>query len=774
MSELPSGMVTFLFTDLEGSTRMWEEHPDAMRDALARHDAILRKAIDARDGVIVKSTGDGVYAVFTEAIDAVAAAADAVRAFSSEAWGETGPLRARIGIHTGSAEQRDGDYFGPALNRASRLMTAAHGGQVVLSHVSAQLVREVLPEGLALLDLGEHRLRGLMSLERVHELAIAGVPSEFPPLQSLDAFPGDLVLPGPSFALDDEQLAGRAIELERLERAWGHAATGVRQIALVGGEPGIGKTRLANELSRRVYAQRGAVLYGRCDEEAIVPYQPFVEALRPCINAYAPSVLRERLHGLESDLARVFPELLGRVLEPSLLISGDAEAERYRFFEAITTLVTGITATQPMLLVLDDLHWADKPTLLLLRHLIRYAPRASLMILACYRNIDLEGGDPFSDLLADLRREPDVARVTLAGLSAEESGDFLMDRAGHEVGRALVTALHRETDGNPFFLEELLRHLMETDGLSRIETPGAQQVDLGELDLPASVREVVERRLRRLPTSVNDVLAFAAVIGREFDVALLARAAEQPTAYVLEALDEATDAGIVRHDPVRMGRYTFSHALIRQTLNAARGRARRARLHARAGTAMEESGDAPYSAAQLALHFTHAVPLVGASKAIEYTTQAGHDALADLAFEDAVAHFERALELVEQYAPTDTGRAWSCSRNSRARSCMSMNCQAWRRRCAPSTPPGPTVHLRSSGARSPCSSSPSTALLHSPRRSRDCSTTRGWCSATAIGRCELGCWRSKRSSTQPTNSMGETPEHSPNKRSRSHAKAPIR
>jgi class 3 adenylate cyclase len=654
MSGLPSGMVTFLFTDLEGSTRLWEEHPDAMRDALARHDAILRKSIETHDGYVVKSTGDGVYAVFTEAIAAVVAATDAVRAFLSEVWGSTGPLRARIGIHTGTAEERDGDYFGPALNRASRLMGAAHGGQVVLSHVSAGLVRDALPDGLTLLDLGEHRLRGITRPERVYELAITGVPSEFPPLQSLDAFPGDLVLPGPSYGRGDELLAGRETELDRLASAWDQARSGVRQIVLMGGEPGVGKTRLSNELSRRVYAQRGAVLYGRCDEEAIVPYQPFVEALRPCINAYAPSALRERLHGLEPDLARVFPELLARLPEPTLVRSGDAEAERYRFFEAITTLLTGVTASQPTLLVLDDLHWADKPTLLLLRHLIRYAPRAPLFILACYRNIDLEPDDAFSDLLADLRRVPDVARLTLAGLSEEESGELLRGLAGREVARPLVMALHRETDGNPFFLEELLQHLMETDGLSRIESGGARPIDFGELDLPDGVREVVARRLRRLPDTVNDVLALAAVIGRDFDVGLLARAAEQPIALVLEALDQATDAGIVQQDVVRMNRYTFSHALIRQTLNVVRGTARRAQLHARTGAAMEESKGSPYAAAELALHFTHAAPLVGARKAIEHTTQAGRDALADLAFEDAAAHFERALHLADQYEPDDT------------------------------------------------------------------------------------------------------------------------
>lgn len=646
---LPSGAVTFLFTDLEASTRLWDEHPDAMREALARHDAILRRCIEGNRGSVVKSTGDGAYAVFEAAPDAVVAATDVIRSLHAESWGATGPLRARVGLHSGSAEERDGDYFGPVLNRASRLMNAAHGGQVVLSQVSAALVRDALPEGFQLLDLGEHRLRGLERPERVYELVIPGVPSTFPPLQSLDALPGALALPGPSFARVDEGLAGRAVELDRLVDAWSQATDGVRQIALVAGEPGIGKTRLAVELARRVHAHGGVVLYGRCDEEMIVPYQPFVDALRPCVAAYSPSALHQRLHGLEQDLARVFPKLSGRVPErPS---TADPEAERYRFFEAITMLVTGVTATGPALLVLDDLHWADRPTLLLLRHLLRSTPHAALLIVACYRDVELHATHPLADFLADLRRESFVTRITLTGLSEDESGELLSGVAGRDVAVPLIAALHRETEGNPFFLEELLRHLIETDAVPVVHG-GASSVDLTALGIPDGVREVVARRLRRLPDPAGEVLTLAAVMGPEFDVELLGRAGDQPTAHVLESLDRATDAGLLRRDPDRIGRYTFAHALIRQTLNTAPGTAQRARLHARVGAAIEAGGGA-LRAAELARHFTQALPLIGPDKAIEYSALAGREALADLAFEDAAEYLQRALDLAEQHSPED-------------------------------------------------------------------------------------------------------------------------
>ena len=216
--------------------------------------------------------------------------------------------------------------------------------------------------------------------------------------------------------------------------------------------------------------------------------------------------------------------------------------------------------------------------------------------------------------------------------------------------------MHRETDGNPFFVEEVLRHLLETNTLARFERDSASGKAVGPLDLPESVREVIARRLRRLPRAVNEVLTVAAVVGRQFDAAVVGNAAGQSTASVLDALDRAADSGLVREDAAHLGRYTFPHALIRQTLNADLGASRRAQLHADVGAAMEASAGSVHAAAELAFHYTHAVPLVGSGKAISYTTQAGHDAVRDFAFEDAATYFERALELVEQYEPSPASR----------------------------------------------------------------------------------------------------------------------
>src|SRR5438067_1548684 len=188
LSDGSASTLTFLFTDLEGSTRLWEEHPKAMKDALARHDQILRAAIHGHDGRIFSTGGDGMAAAFTVASATVEAALDAQRALHRERWGDAGPLRARIAVHAGEAHERDGDFFGPTLNRAARLMAVAHGGQIVLTHAAEELVRDRLPIGASLVDLGQHRLRDLVQAERVFQLVHADLPPEFPALRSLDVF----------------------------------------------------------------------------------------------------------------------------------------------------------------------------------------------------------------------------------------------------------------------------------------------------------------------------------------------------------------------------------------------------------------------------------------------------------------------------------------------------------------------------------------------------------------------------------------------------------
>ena len=239
VSGLPTGTVTFLFTDLEGSTRLWEEHPEPMRAALARHDEILREAVEGHCGHVVKTTGDGLHAVFATAHDAVLAGVDAQRDLSAETWALPTPLRVRMGVHTGEADLREGDYYGTAVNRAARVSAAAHGGQIVVSHATEEVARDHLG-ALELVDLGEHRLRDLARPERVFQVGAVGLDTDFPPLRSLDAFPSNLPPQLTSFV-------GREDELMLVEKALEET----RLVTLVG-VGGVGKTRLATQIAAEV------------------------------------------------------------------------------------------------------------------------------------------------------------------------------------------------------------------------------------------------------------------------------------------------------------------------------------------------------------------------------------------------------------------------------------------------------------------------------------------------------------------------------------------
>ena len=241
MAELPTGTVTFLFTDLESSTRLWEEQPEAMRAALARHDRLLTECVEVHGGSPIKGMGDGLHAVFPSAGAAAAAAVDAQRRLGSEQWGPAiGALRVRMGLHTGVAEQRGGDYFGPVLNRAARLMSAGHGGQVLCSQATADLMRDSLPDAVGLVELGSHRLRDLARPEVVFQVTAPGLPAEFPPLLSLEAYPTNL-------PAERTGLIGRDELLTEISTAL--AAVRVTTLTGVGG---VGKTRLALQVAADV------------------------------------------------------------------------------------------------------------------------------------------------------------------------------------------------------------------------------------------------------------------------------------------------------------------------------------------------------------------------------------------------------------------------------------------------------------------------------------------------------------------------------------------
>ncbi len=441
-------------------------------------------------------------------------------------------------------------------------------------------------------------------------------------------------------------LVGRVTELEELERLWMQA--GGREsgrVVLLTGDPGIGKTRLVAEIAKRAHEAGAFVLAGRSPEEALVPYQPFVEALRHYFLSVSARELRSSARDYGSELIRLVPELRRRAPELPAPIDSEPETERYRLFEAVAGLLTEISATAPVLLVLDDLQWADRPTLLLLRHIARVPGHGRVLVLGAYRTTEAHSAG-FTAALAELRRERLITQIELLGLTEAETAELVELRSGVTPSASFSHALYDETEGNPFFVEEIVRHLAEAG----VQPDHAGARVLRHFGLPEGVKDVIARRLARLDTQETEWLRVAAVIGRDFDAELLERVVSLDEDGFLNALDAAIEAGLVVDSPAHPGRYSFSHALIRETLYDGMSAPRRARIHRRVGEALEPEG-AERSLNALALHFTRAANADDAGKAIEYAMRAGEQATGMLAHEEAAEHYSRALEVLERFDP---------------------------------------------------------------------------------------------------------------------------
>jgi DNA-binding SARP family transcriptional activator len=445
-------------------------------------------------------------------------------------------------------------------------------------------------------------------------------------------FPRRLATPG------ELPFSGRRAELDALIASWRRAMTGESRIVLISGEAGVGKTRLAAELARHVAESGGAVLLGRCDEDVGAPFQPFSEALEQVVQAGAAA----RDLGLHAgELIRLLPDLDQRVegLPPPL--PADPDTELYLLFQATVDWLAAVSSPCEVLLVLDDLHWAAKPSLLLLRHLVRSPEPMRLLVVGTYRDSDVDAADPLTEILADLRREPGVERLALHGLDADEVEEMVahVGRESAERGRReLAGALRSETAGNPFFVQEILRSLIESDGLT-IQGVASSAGEAVRRAVPEGVREVIRRRLLRLSPAANQVMSAASVIGEDIDFDVLAAIVDLDEDQVLDALDEAAAALLLMESP--SGSYEFSHAIVRSALYDELSAPRRTRRHRQVGEALEARGGV--DAAVLAHHFR----LGGAdAEAAAYAATAGEHALRQLGFDRAVDLFSQALDAV--------------------------------------------------------------------------------------------------------------------------------
>ncbi len=624
--------VTILFTDLVSSTELLQRAGDEQAQRIFKaHHRLLSEAVQAHGGHEVKWLGDGLMVAFDSARDAAQCAIAMQQASRRPAAGER--LAIRVGLHVGEALRDESDYFGTPVVIARRLCDKADAGQIFASDLVVRLLdgrREITFD-----DLGALALKGIQNPVNAHE-----VRYEHDPLAMLAVTP----------------FVGRADVMASLTTKLEEARAGKGSLVMLVGEPGIGKTRTAEEFCDHARQSGAMVLWGRCyDGEWAAPFSPFMEAIKEYAISASSDELTQRLGADAGVLARIVPMLRERlpdIAEPPQI---PAEGERYRLLEAAGDFFSRLAASRPLVLMLDDLHWADKGTIAMLRQVARMAPQQPLLLVGAYRDIELDRTHPLADALQTLRRETNYERIVLKGLEAADVGALLNLVAEQDVPEPFVQAIGAETGGNPFFIREVMLHLVEEKKIIQEDGRWVAAAAIADMRIPEGVREVIGRRLSRVSEPCGRMLTVASALTAGFSWEVISALIDLGDAPLLDAVDEALGAQLIVER--ERGRYDFTHALIRHTLYEELSTPRRLLLHRQIGESLERlyADDIEPHLAELAHHFGEAAA-GDAGKAVDYAKRAGDRALVSLAYDEAVSHYERALQALELSARPDRAR----------------------------------------------------------------------------------------------------------------------
>ena len=645
---MATSTATILFTDVEASTELRARLGEAAADRLfLDHERRLAATVERNNGKVLKTAGDGIMAAFESASDAVAAAVDMQRAAARR----DDEIRVRIGIASGDVSWEGGDCFGLPVVTAARLEAHAAGGQILVSQVVRWLAGE--RSGATFEPIGPVELKGLP--EPVDAFTVAWGPGEGESDDENEPLPlpTQLSLP-PTFAF-----VGRDAEWKVLEDAWSAVRAGAgRRVVLVAGEAGAGKSRLAAEFARACHDEGATVLFGGCDPELVVPYQPWVQALDYLLRFLPPDAIDPETADDLTALAPLLPRLERRRAAPTAAARGDADLERYRLFNAVEEFFAAASKRWPLVLVLDDLHWAASQTLALLGHVAR-AGEARMLVIGTFRDTGDAANEPLTATLADLRRQDGVTRIGLRGLDTQGVASFVEGAAGHALDpdlARLADEVSTRTLGNAFFVGELWHHLVATGVVEREDGRWVARGSLADSGVPDSILDVVNERLARLSFPVRRLAELIALAGQRVELRVLKIAADMSETEISRALDELVDNGLLEAVQRPLLAYQFTHALVRDTVEAAVAVAARARLHLRVGDALEavhESDPRPV-VGELARHYAAAAGLGSDAKAVYYGRRAGEQADTAYALDESVDYFTTAIAIA---APTSAVRA---------------------------------------------------------------------------------------------------------------------
>jgi class 3 adenylate cyclase/tetratricopeptide (TPR) repeat protein len=611
--------ITILFTDLVSSTELLQQAgDDAAQHMFAAHHDLLSASVREHGGHEVKWLGDGLMVTFDAAADALRCAI----AMQQHARRATpgARLEIRVGLHTGDALRSGEDLFGTPVVIARRLCDTADAGQILTTDTLLNLVQD--QSSFNFENLGRRVLKGIRE-----QVEVVEVQYEHEPLSLLALTP----------------FVGRGDVLAALSKKLDGAVAGRGSLVMLVGEPGIGKTRTASEFAARARRASATVLRGSCyDGDWAPPFSPFVEAIRAYAATAPPEELAARLGAGAGILARIVPllrERLPGIEEPPPV---PAEGERYRLLDAAGEFFARMTEGSPVVLLLDDLHWADKGTIAMLRQVARVAGDHALLMVGAYRDVELDRTHPLAEALADLRRQTNYERIVLRGLAALDVGELLGLVAEQDVPETFTRAISEETGGNPFFIREVMLHLVEDGKIVLSDGRWVGAVSIAEMRIPEGVKEVIGRRLSRLSPTCGQMLSVASALTAGFTWDLIAALVEADEGALLDAVDEAVGAQLIVER--EKGQYDFAHALIRHTLYEELNTPRRLLLHRRIGGVLENlySSSIEEHLSELAYHFSEA----GLDDAgVDYCRRAALRSVTFGAYEDALGFIDRALTL---------------------------------------------------------------------------------------------------------------------------------
>lgn len=628
--QLAEGTVTILFTDIEGSTDLGRIAGDrSAREVINRHDQLIRAQVAAHGGREIKALGDGFMIAFSSARRAITCAVAIQKEMNGAARSDLGiDLPVRMGLNSGEVILDGDDVFGSAVSAAARISAHARARQILVSEVVKTLVGS-LPD-IGFRDAGTKELKGFDEAWRLYEVT----------------WIGDV-----STARHRTPFVGREQERSQLTDRLDGLTGASGSLVLIGGEPGVGKTRLAEEIAAQGTRRGFRTLVGHCyDLDSPAPYLPFIELLEAAARDVDRDTFRLALGDAAGEIAKVMPQLhkLYDDIPPGLELP--AEQERRYLFNSITEFLERAASARPLVLLLDDIHWADESSLLLLQNIAPKLESLPVLIIGTYRDLELDVNRPLARVLDDLVRRRLTHRISLKRFS-EEGVRVLLERLGGSAPpEPLVTTIFEETDGNPFFVEEVFRHLADEGRVFDAGGGWRSDLDIGEVEVPESLRLVIGRRLERLSQGARKALTAAAVIGRTFEFRLLEAVAGLGDDELLDAIEDAQQLNLI--EPLSTSsletRYEIVHELIRQTLLSGVSAPRQQRLHLKVAEAIEEMhAEEPGERAAEILNHLYRSGGASPEKTLRYLLLAGERAQESAAFEDAQRFFEEALEAAD-------------------------------------------------------------------------------------------------------------------------------